>query len=57
MLRLMLRLMLCLVLCLLPQVYQSVVAQLGADHPGHIEAVVALADLHRELGQQADAER
>ena len=39
------------------QVYQSVVAQLGPDHPGHIEAVVALADLHRELGQQAEAER
>lgn len=36
---------------------QTVVQQLGPEHPGHIEAVVALADLHKELGQQADAER
>ncbi|EFN59685.1 hypothetical protein CHLNCDRAFT_133218 [Chlorella variabilis] len=37
-------------------VYRAVVQQLGPDHPGHIEAVVALADLHRELGQQQEAE-
>ena len=41
----------------LTQVYRAVVQQLGPDHPGHIEAVVALADLHRELGQQQEAER
>ena len=39
------------------QVYQRVVEQLGPDHPGHIDAVVALADLHKELGQQPEAER
>lgn len=31
--------------------------QLGPDHPGYIDAVVALAEQHRELGQSADAER
>ena len=39
------------------QVYQRVVEELGPDHPGYIEGVVALADLHRELGQQQEAER
>lgn len=39
------------------QVYQTVVQQLGPDHPGYIDAVVALAEQHRELGQSADAER
>jgi hypothetical protein len=39
------------------QVYQGVVSRLGPQHPGYVEAVVALAELHRELGQQAEAER
>lgn len=39
------------------QVYQTVVQQLGPDHPEYIDAVVALAEQHRELGQSADAER
>ncbi|PRW60262.1 general transcription factor 3C polypeptide 3 isoform X1 [Chlorella sorokiniana] len=38
-------------------VYQTVVQQLGPDHPGYIDAVVALAEQHRELGQSAEAER
>lgn len=40
-----------------PQVYQTLVQQLGPDHPGYIDAVVALAELHRELGQQEAADR
>lgn len=43
--------------CILLQVYQTVVQQLGPDHPGYIDAVVALAEQHRELGQTAEAER
>ncbi len=39
------------------QVYQTVVRQLGPDHPGYIDAVVALAEQHRELGQAAEADR
>lgn len=39
------------------QVYQTVVQQLGPDHPGYIDAVVALAELHRELGQQDEADK
>ncbi|KAL4427748.1 hypothetical protein ABPG75_001837 [Micractinium tetrahymenae] len=38
-------------------VYQTVVQQLGPDHPGYIDAVVALAELHRELGQQDEADK
>ncbi|KAI7842713.1 hypothetical protein COHA_003644 [Chlorella ohadii] len=38
-------------------VYQTVVRQLGPDHPGYIDAVVALAEQHRELGQAAEADR
>ena len=38
------------------QVYQTVTQQLGPDDPGYIDAVVALAELHRELGQTAEAE-
>ncbi|PSC75147.1 general transcription factor 3C polypeptide 3 isoform X1 [Micractinium conductrix] len=37
-------------------VYQTVTQQLGPDDPGYIDAVVALAELHRELGQTAEAE-
>lgn len=39
------------------QVYQTVVHRLGPDNPAYTEAVVALADLHKELGQQREAER
>lgn len=39
------------------QVYQTVVHRLGPNNPAYTDAVVALADLHKELGQQQEAER